>query len=478
VDVCEDDALRMVTQTPESIEVLRKDWKFWLDLPTTPQKFSRIDDLDEKIGALETLLLDKKNYGSMACGDGACLGCGEKTAIHLFTGTVTALMQPWVKTFVEKIDGLVMGLEKHIRMKLTESVDFTDTRAVMEDVEANKGHDLTLAALSEQLAARNAGQPIDPKWLKWATQLLEKLKDLRWRYVAGPPDGAGRRWASSTPPAAPPCGVPPSPTTPIPSPGPPTCSRTRLPWPWACSRATWPRWRKASRPCAWPRSSWRKATTRKSRTPFSPISPGSSPGWRWSPGPIRCSVQLRMNVVKGEIVKGEGGRGKGVNPNHLPEAGPGIKSAGRYLPFSLLPSPFTLFRRKTFAHGVHPAGNKSTAGTPIRRMPFAPRMTLPISQHIGKPAVPTVRAGQEVVRGQLIARADGFMSMPLHAPADGVVEAIEPRPTAQGNWADSIVIRVYEGSVQELAWGEPRDMDAQTPEEIVQAVWDTGLVGL
>jgi pyruvate-ferredoxin/flavodoxin oxidoreductase len=186
VEVCEDDALKMVTQTPESIAVLHKDWKFWLDLPSTPQKFSRIDDLDEKIGALETLLLDKKNYNSMACGDGACLGCGEKTAIHLFTGTVTALMQPRVQAFVAQIDDLVMGLEKHIRMKLTESVDFTDTRAVMEAVDANQGQDLTLAALSEQLSARSTGQPIDPKWLKWATQLLEKLKDLRWRYVEGP----------------------------------------------------------------------------------------------------------------------------------------------------------------------------------------------------------------------------------------------------------------------------------------------------
>ncbi|MDD3529116.1 MAG: 2-oxoacid:acceptor oxidoreductase family protein, partial [Gallionellaceae bacterium] len=121
VDVCDDDALKMVTQTEETVEALRQDWRFWLDLPSTPQKYSRIDDLDEKIGALETLLLDKKNYGSMACGDGACLGCGEKTAIHLFTATVTALMQPRVAQFVGKLDGLIMGLEKHIRMKLTES---------------------------------------------------------------------------------------------------------------------------------------------------------------------------------------------------------------------------------------------------------------------------------------------------------------------------------------------------------------------
>jgi pyruvate-ferredoxin/flavodoxin oxidoreductase len=186
VDVCEDDALKMVTQTEDSIEQLQKDWKFWLDLPSTPKDYSRIDSLDEKIGALETLLLDKKNYGAMACGDGACLGCGEKTSIHLFTATVTALMQPRVQAHLEKLDGLIIGLEKHIRMKLTESVNLGDTKAVMQAVESHKGGDLTLANLSESLMEAHAAQPIDPQWLRWATQLLEKLKDLKWRYVEGP----------------------------------------------------------------------------------------------------------------------------------------------------------------------------------------------------------------------------------------------------------------------------------------------------
>lgn len=185
VEVCDDDALKMVTQTEATIDQLKKDWGFWLDLPSTPQDFSRIDSLDEKIGALETLLLDKKNYGAMACGDGACLGCGEKTSIHLFTATVTALMQPRVRVFVEKLDGLIEGLEKHLRMKLTESVNLTDPMAILKAVESHKGEDLTLANLSESLMAAHAGQPIDPQWLRWVTQLLEKLKDLRWRYLEG-----------------------------------------------------------------------------------------------------------------------------------------------------------------------------------------------------------------------------------------------------------------------------------------------------
>jgi pyruvate-ferredoxin/flavodoxin oxidoreductase len=70
VQVCDDDALRIVTQTPQSVETLRRDWDFWLALPTTSPEFIRIESLDEKIGALETLLLDKRNFKSMVGGDG------------------------------------------------------------------------------------------------------------------------------------------------------------------------------------------------------------------------------------------------------------------------------------------------------------------------------------------------------------------------------------------------------------------------
>lgn len=186
VQVCADNALTMVTQTQESIQTLRDDWNFWLDLPTTPQQFSRIDDLDEKVGALETLLLDKHNYQSLASGDGACLGCGEKATIHLFTGTVTALMQPRVKKFLAKLDTLIAGLENHIRLKLSSTVDLTDTKALMQAIQAHSGHDLTLANLSESLLAKSPSEPIDPQWLRRVSQMLEKLKDLRWRYMEGP----------------------------------------------------------------------------------------------------------------------------------------------------------------------------------------------------------------------------------------------------------------------------------------------------
>ncbi len=184
VAVCEDDALHMVTQTTESTEKLRREWEFWSELPSTSPEFSRIDDLDEKIGALETLLLDKHNYGSMVGGDGACLGCGEKTAIHLFTSTVSALMQPRVKEHLQKVNDLIERLERHIRLQVTESVDFTDTDGLMRAMQSTAG-DITLASLSANLAEGKATQPLDPDWLRRVSQLLEHLRHLRQCYTAG-----------------------------------------------------------------------------------------------------------------------------------------------------------------------------------------------------------------------------------------------------------------------------------------------------
>ncbi len=184
VDVCEDDALRKKTQDVEAIERLQNDWNFWLDLPTTHDSFSRIDDMDEKIGALETMLLDKASYNSLISGDGACIGCGEKTVIHLFTGTVTTLMQPRVKNQLTKLDDLIAKLEQHIRMKLAEGVDLTDLSA-LDNATDNGDQDLSLSRLTDSIDPDHESTLVDKVWLKRITKLLDSLRDLHWRYREG-----------------------------------------------------------------------------------------------------------------------------------------------------------------------------------------------------------------------------------------------------------------------------------------------------
>jgi len=185
VAVCQDDALVIEKQTPSAIELLRKEWEFWLDLPTTSGDYIRIDDMDEKIGALETMLLDKKAYWSMDCGDGACNGCGEKTSMHLFTATVTALMQPRIKKHLEELTELIERLEQHIRLKLAGTMDLGNVAAVEKAVAEHQDLTLTLSTLSGSLDQGTAGEPLDAEWLKWITRLLDNLKTLKWKYTEG-----------------------------------------------------------------------------------------------------------------------------------------------------------------------------------------------------------------------------------------------------------------------------------------------------
>ncbi len=186
IDVCDDGALVAQDQTPETVKNLQDDWDFWLDLPSTPQEFIRIDDMDDKIGALETMLLDKSVYNSMVCGDGSCTGCGEKSALHLFTATITALMQPRVKRQVERLDELIGQVESLIRRNLAETVDINDLQGIQAAINENRDHDLKLSELAGKLDQGKAGQPLDKDWLNWTTKLLSKLRDLKWRYEQGP----------------------------------------------------------------------------------------------------------------------------------------------------------------------------------------------------------------------------------------------------------------------------------------------------
>jgi pyruvate-ferredoxin/flavodoxin oxidoreductase len=191
VEVCDDDALRIVPQTEKSIGKLRKEWDFWVDLPSTPDKFSRIDDLEEKIGALETILLNKDAYLNLASADGACLGCSEKSVVHLFTATVESLMQPRIKKHVAHLEDLIEKLEKHIQSKLFNSVNVSDADTISKIVSETQNSDLTMSGIASRFESAQGSEPIDQEWLRETTQLLAKLKKLKWKYTNGT-TGKGR----------------------------------------------------------------------------------------------------------------------------------------------------------------------------------------------------------------------------------------------------------------------------------------------
>jgi pyruvate-ferredoxin/flavodoxin oxidoreductase len=185
IEVCPDNALEPQAQTPESIQQLRKNWKLWLDLPNTPEKFIRVENLEESIGALETILLNKDVYLAFSSGDGACMGCSEKTVLHLFIATVESLMQPRIKQHVTYLTDLINRLERYIETKLVQEINIDNPQTISKILaEAHQG-DLTLADIAAKIEAQQGTQPIDRTWLQRVMQMVAKLKHLKWKYTEG-----------------------------------------------------------------------------------------------------------------------------------------------------------------------------------------------------------------------------------------------------------------------------------------------------
>jgi Na+-translocating ferredoxin:NAD+ oxidoreductase subunit C len=132
-----------------------------------------------------------------------------------------------------------------------------------------------------------------------------------------------------------------------------------------------------------------------------------------------------------------------------------------------------------FRHGVHPPDSKElTAAVPIRRMPFPEEVVLPLRQHAGKPARLLARPGDRVERGDKLAEADGFISVPIHASAAGTVVDVDWHPHPDGSMAEAVRLKVDRWSAQ---LPRPRMVplwDALTTAEVVRAVQDAGVVGL
>nr|WP_308508447.1 electron transport complex subunit RsxC [uncultured Stomatobaculum sp.] len=134
----------------------------------------------------------------------------------------------------------------------------------------------------------------------------------------------------------------------------------------------------------------------------------------------------------------------------------------------------------TFRGGVHPFEGKELsmdrAVTVLK--PTSGEMVYPLSQHIGAPAKAIVKVGDEVLVGQKIAEAGGFISAVVVSSVSGKVKKIEPRVTAGGAKSISIVIENDGQYTAVEGLGEDRDATKLSKQEIRDIVREAGIVGL
>jgi pyruvate-ferredoxin/flavodoxin oxidoreductase len=179
VEVCPDEALITVKQDEEIVEKLRRNWKLWESLPDTDDRYINIGNLDEGIGVLSSMLLKKDNYRTIFGGDGACMGCGEKTGVHLVLASVNAVMLPRVAKHVEKLENLISRLDSMARELLASDAD-------LDSVSADESGEVDVP-----LEKSKKGD------VQRIAKLIRDLKDLHWRYTEGP-SGRGRSMTAFT----------------------------------------------------------------------------------------------------------------------------------------------------------------------------------------------------------------------------------------------------------------------------------------
>ncbi len=133
-----------------------------------------------------------------------------------------------------------------------------------------------------------------------------------------------------------------------------------------------------------------------------------------------------------------------------------------------------------FSGGIEPEMSKITADSPISTSMLAPLYILPIKQHIGEACLPLVEVGDQVYRGQKIAKSQGYVSVPIHAPTSGKVVKIEehaiPHPSGMG--LPSIFIEPDGKDIEDASLQPMSDYRSTDPAELRERVRFCGIAGL
>ncbi len=136
---------------------------------------------------------------------------------------------------------------------------------------------------------------------------------------------------------------------------------------------------------------------------------------------------------------------------------------------------------KTFEiGGIHPPENKISKDVPIEVLSIPKTVYIPLSQHLGAPAVPVVDKGDSVKTGQLIAKGESFISANIHSSVTGTVTKIDSIIDSSGYRRKAIII---DTSDDEWADGINSSTDIErerntTKDDIIKKVQDKGIVGM
>ncbi len=138
------------------------------------------------------------------------------------------------------------------------------------------------------------------------------------------------------------------------------------------------------------------------------------------------------------------------------------------------------YPRGHFPGGLKLAGHKSlSTQQAIQAAPMSKQFVLPLHQHIGEASLPSVEVGDQVLKGQKIATAQDYVSVPLHAPTSGTIIDISEQPIPHPSGLSALCITLEaDGQEQWVTLDPVKDFTTLSEHELRQRIRDAGIVGL
>ena len=132
-----------------------------------------------------------------------------------------------------------------------------------------------------------------------------------------------------------------------------------------------------------------------------------------------------------------------------------------------------------FNGGVHPPQHKlESTKAPITRVAMPDRLVLPLRQHVGNMAKLQVEVGEHVLKGQLLARADGQISAAVHAPTSGTIVSVQDQLIPHPSGLPDICITLDADGQERWIERQALDYRSLAKSEVIWRLSDAGVVGL
>jgi len=130
--------------------------------------------------------------------------------------------------------------------------------------------------------------------------------------------------------------------------------------------------------------------------------------------------------------------------------------------------------------GIHPEEHKTRSNqADIRSLPLADELVINLKGQAGNRSLPVVKAGDTVLKGQVIAECDGIFSAYQHAPTSGEVIAIENRTIAHPSGLDDLcVVLKPDGKDQWCELSPVTHLEDMDREAVLAQIFEKGVVGL